>query len=392
MAKLQKCHLIETTFSESLQIDRENAVIHGVKILGKRSKNNREYTDAAMDQAAGLYEDIRVNVDHPHRRGDDGKLTPVISDRSIADGFGVIKGSHHRRGQGVYGDLHYLKSHPLAEMVIERADRMPHTFGLSHNADGEVSHRNGTMIVEGVERVKSVDLVDQPATNAGLFESFEEVTKVKKTIKEIVKEHGAKANKKSVALLREQMEMDAEVAELPVEVEPEASAEDQVKEAFRAMVIAAFDDTSLDTQATIAKIKEILKAQEKLEGGGGSDDGEDKPNDGEASTPESHKQKPDPATTKLQEQVGRMERREQARDILESHSLTLGDLDADRRKLILAQADEDAMRKLVESWPPVVFAKTGRAMQRPTITSLRENVDSDFHYPKTSEEFAKAIG
>lgn len=384
MAKKQKCHLTETTFSESLQIDRENAVIHGVKILGKRSKNNREYSDVAMDQAAGLYEDIRVNVDHPQRRDRE-------SDRGIAEGFGVIKGSHHRKGRGVYGDLHYLKSHPLAEMILERAERMPHTFGLSHNADGEASHRNGTMIVEGVDRVKSVDLVDQPATNTGLFESFEEVTKVKKTIKEIIKEHGAKANKKTIALLREMTEMDAEAAELPVEVEPEASAEDQVKQAFRAMVVAAFDDTSLDTQATIAKIKEILKAQEKLEGGGGSEGAEEKTEGGEEPIPESHQQKSDPATTKLQEQVGRMERRETARDILESHSLTLGDLDPDRRKLILAQADENGMRKLVESWPPVVFAKTGRGV-RPTIASLREDVDSDFSYPKTSEEFAKAIG
>lgn len=384
MAANQKCNLIETTFSESLQIDREKAVIHGVKILGKRSKNNREYTDVAMDQAAGLYEDIRVNVDHPQRRNKE-------SDRGIAEGFGVIKGPHHRRGQGVYGDLHYLKSHPLAEMVIERAERMPHTFGLSHNADGEVSHRNGTTIVEGVERVKSVDLVDQPATNAGLFESFEEVTKVKKTIKEIVKEHGAKANKKTIALLREMTEMDAEVAELPVEVEPETSAEDQVKQAFRAMVVAAFDDSSLDTQATIAKIKEILKAQEKLEGGGGSEDGEKTPASDSEPAAESHQQKSDPAMTKLQEQVGRMERRETARDILESHSLTLGDLDADRRKLILAQADEDAMRKLVESWPPVVFAKTGQTF-KPTITALREDVDKNFKYPETSEDFAKAIG
>ena len=84
------------------------------------------------------------------------------------------------------------------------------------------------------------------------------------------------------------------------------------------------------------------------------------------------------------------ERRETARDILESHSLTLGDLDADRRKLILAQADEDAMRKLVESWPPVVFAKTGQTF-KPTITALREDVGSESESPLTDEEVLEMI-
>ena len=42
------------------------------------------------------------------------------------------------------------------------------------------------------------------------------------------------------------------------------STDDAIKSAFRAMVIAAFDDEALDSKATIAKIKDILKAQEKV--------------------------------------------------------------------------------------------------------------------------------
>ncbi len=41
--------LLETSIGESaVRVDREAGVIPGVKILGKISKNGREYSDAAM--------------------------------------------------------------------------------------------------------------------------------------------------------------------------------------------------------------------------------------------------------------------------------------------------------------------------------------------------------
>ena len=72
---------------------------------------------------------------------------------------------------GVYGDLHYLKSHPQAELVAEAAERNPNRIGLSHHAEGTVRMDGSRVIFETVERVHSVDLVQTPATNAGLFES-----------------------------------------------------------------------------------------------------------------------------------------------------------------------------------------------------------------------------
>jgi hypothetical protein len=75
------------------------------------------------------------------------------------------------RENAVYGDLHYLKSHPSASLLVEVAQRNPNRLGLSHHAEGTVRMDGGTTIVETVERVHSVDLVQTPATNAGLFES-----------------------------------------------------------------------------------------------------------------------------------------------------------------------------------------------------------------------------
>ncbi|MDB5340771.1 MAG: hypothetical protein JWN70_6390, partial [Planctomycetaceae bacterium] len=80
---------------------------------------------------------------------------------------------------GVYGNLHLIASHPHAAAVMEAAEKFPTMFGLSHNASG-ASHKQGTRtIVESVDKVRSVDLVGNPATNQSLFESEDPVNGMK---------------------------------------------------------------------------------------------------------------------------------------------------------------------------------------------------------------------
>jgi len=158
--------LMEVAFSSSPRVDRDAGVIRGVKILGQESKNGRSYSEAALAQAAELYEGLGVNIDH------DTKRTPA-GDRKLVDGFGYLQ-NVAVGADGVYGDLVYLKSHVLAEQVCEAAERMPRQLGLSHNAEGYVVTRDGKTIVEGISRIRSVDIVRSPATNRGLFESADE--------------------------------------------------------------------------------------------------------------------------------------------------------------------------------------------------------------------------
>ncbi len=152
--------LIEQEQLSPTAIDTEEGVIRGVRILGPSSKNGRRYSPAAIRSAAGMYEGVAVNVDHSRD----------ATDRPVADAFGWLRGVAVREG-AVYGDLHYLKSHPSAPLLVEVAQRNPNRLGLSHHAEGTVRMDGGTTIVETVERVHSVDLVQTPATNAGLFES-----------------------------------------------------------------------------------------------------------------------------------------------------------------------------------------------------------------------------
>lgn len=235
-----------------VQIDREAGVIRNVRILGNRSRNGYRYNDAAMDQARGLYEGMVVNLDHQFAKGD----------RRIADGFGALR-DIHRDGEGIRGDLHYLTKHPLAEAVVERAERFPETFGLSHDAEGQRERIGNETVVTSVDRVRSVDVVSNPATNTSLFESERNV--MHRKLSEIIQ---AGADVAGVSLLEEYAERMPEMAEMPVEMpmaemDAEPSAEQQVSAAFQAILVGIINDESLDMQAKLKKLKEILKAQDQ---------------------------------------------------------------------------------------------------------------------------------
>lgn len=158
-------HLLEVSIpSDAMHVDREKAVISGVRILGPSSLNGRKYTPEAIQKAAALYENRPVNVDHPE---DVNKP----HQRSVRDRFGWLKNVHYHN-DGLEGELHYLKTHPQTEQVLEAADRNPALFGLSHNADGRLVQHGKEYLVEEIVGVRSVDLVADPATTKSLFESY----------------------------------------------------------------------------------------------------------------------------------------------------------------------------------------------------------------------------
>lgn len=142
-------------------IDPEAGIVRGVRILGRNSKNGRRYSDKALESAAKLYVDRRVNVNH---------LREGSGERAFQDLFGEIK-NPVVKGDFVEGDLHFLTTHPLAKSFVEAAKKFPKSFGLSHHAAGDTVRQGKDVIVEDVTAVHSVDLVSDPATNSGLFEA-----------------------------------------------------------------------------------------------------------------------------------------------------------------------------------------------------------------------------
>lgn len=316
----------------SLKVDREAGLLRSVKILGHISANGYEYQPAAIARAARLYDGKVVNFNHPSKPSDP---------RSSYDRFGWLSGIQVKE-DGLYGDLHYLKSHPFAAPVLEAAERNPALFGMSHVAHGDKRQRGSRVVVEDIESVSSVDLVSDPATVKGLFESYSMSQKT--TVREVLKHYlgsGGGVHSRQIeafTLLEQDMPMGAEMAA------PEAGMDStaQAHEAFKAMVIAVLDDTALDMKGMLSKIKEILKAKEKLMGGGESSS-ETPEEGGEMPAEESKKVKP--TETQLQERVTRMERRDAVRLLCDADQFIPSPV---QMKALAALTEEADVKALIE--------------------------------------------
>lgn len=148
-----------------LVVDREAGIIKNVKIIGFVSDNKRKYSPKSLKAAIPLYEGIKVNINHPAKPNDP---------RKAEDRFGKFVNVRFVEGEGLYGDLLYLKSHDMANSVCEAAERqeLNDAFGMSHNAQGKGSvGKDGFFNVEEITEVRHVDLVADPATTKSLSES-----------------------------------------------------------------------------------------------------------------------------------------------------------------------------------------------------------------------------
>jgi len=146
-----------------MRVERAAGVIRGVKILGMHSRNGRTYLPEALAEAARLYEDAKVNVNHPTG----GPAGP----RDYRDRIGVIRSVTVRGGEGLFADFHFNPKHALAEQLAWDAEHAPQNVGFSHNVQARTARRGDRVVVEAITRVQSVDLVADPATTRGLFES-----------------------------------------------------------------------------------------------------------------------------------------------------------------------------------------------------------------------------
>jgi hypothetical protein len=152
------------------RVDRDRGVIYGVKVVGRRSPNTHgvrgangtEYTIEALRGELRLVEGFKVNIDHParHQSG---------AERSAQDRVGKLVNAR-LRPDGIYADLHLLKSHPMTPRVIEAAETSPDLFALSHNATGEGEVREGKYTITAITSLVSVDLVADGGSNRSLFE------------------------------------------------------------------------------------------------------------------------------------------------------------------------------------------------------------------------------
>ena len=147
------------------RVDRENSIIRNVKVLGLESRNGRIYLPEGVKAAVPLYEGARVNVSHPPKNNPNAP-------REYGDRIGALENVTFNNG--LFADFKINPEHALAKQLLWDAENAPHNVGLSHHAEGRVAKQkvNGKIVIEAILSVTSVDLVADPATTSGLFESL----------------------------------------------------------------------------------------------------------------------------------------------------------------------------------------------------------------------------
>lgn len=133
-----------------------DGLIHNVVVLKGRSANGRVYPPETLRSAVALFEGARVFANHNS------------GSRDVRDLVGMLRDVRFD-AEAVRADLEVFEG--LAPWLLEIAERAPDALGLSINASGRVSHRDGADVVEQITRVRSVDVVAEPAAVSGLFEA-----------------------------------------------------------------------------------------------------------------------------------------------------------------------------------------------------------------------------
>lgn len=140
-------------------VDRNKCIVYGVKVLGFNSMNGRIYDPKAIRDAVPLYENAPVNKDHKTE-------APLFSDR-----LGWLQNVRFT-SEGLYADFRYNPHADGIESFLWFAENNGlGDVGFSHLVSGKsIPDQDGTERVVRIDRVRSVDLVANPATTTTIFE------------------------------------------------------------------------------------------------------------------------------------------------------------------------------------------------------------------------------
>jgi hypothetical protein len=266
------------------KVDRAAGTIDDVLICGTESANGRDYPVEVFRRDHAVYEGAMVNCDHGRESTVDRRFGWFTGVRPAADG--------RPRGR-----LNCLKSHPMFERVMEAAERNPKLFGFSHVAHCETTRRGGRDVVEAIKAVESIDLVAQPATTNGLFESRGSAVglTVRKLAEALVKHPKVTAKQvRPLKWLGEMEGMDAAATTMDAAPADDADPADGIKGAFLTACMHLCEqglDGEMDAKEALGKLKELFASHAKVKGEKpGEDDEEDE--DEEYETPKESRRRP----------------------------------------------------------------------------------------------------
>jgi len=152
----------KATFFSVLQgrVDRETGIIHGVAVItkGPALGHGMSVDDTTlaqvMEQAKTYSGGLKVKLDHTN------SASEIVG---FLSGFAID-------GSTVRADLHLLRSSPRREYILELAETIPDTFGLSIAFSG-TDEKIGEHWFARCTEIYSADIVSEPAANpSGLFQ------------------------------------------------------------------------------------------------------------------------------------------------------------------------------------------------------------------------------
>ena len=167
----QEMHRFQLSFSIQGAIDREAAVIRGVSVITEGAAKGHTHggkplmidartlaqvRDAASQFVGGLK--VKLNSEQLGHNG--GAIVAALREFRID-------------GRQLRADLHMLKSSPHREWVMEMAETMPDSFGLSIVFSGAKEDAGETSLARCTE-IYNCGIVDEPAANpTGLFSAID---------------------------------------------------------------------------------------------------------------------------------------------------------------------------------------------------------------------------
>jgi hypothetical protein len=159
-------------------------------------------------------------------------------------------------GDQLRADLFLLRNHDATARILEMAELMPDTFGLSISFTGEHEESDNDIVFARCTEIYSADLVDAPAANpTGLFS-----VKVDSEKKAMDEKQIADAIAAALAPVIEEMAaMQAKLAALEVDEEKEMT-EDKSEEMTEDKAMVEHDEEKEDMSAKLAAEVSELKA------------------------------------------------------------------------------------------------------------------------------------
>lgn len=298
--------------------DINKGVIENVKFLGYQSQNGYRYSEKAVDRSMSLLEGKKVYINHSDDRS-------VIT-RRYEDWVGVAEGCHRIPETGGWGKLRLNQKHPLYPMIMEAAEKFPTYFGMSITGNAIMSQDR--KVVEDMEEIFSIDIVTDPATNKGLFESTQRKPAMKSyTFQQVLKE--LEASTPHYSVLENVLKEIPTLGQAVVHLNEQATPEEKVRGTINEIILGHAAKMSDDQFSSLTKALG-RKVEKKTEG----------------KTP---KEGPKDDITLLQERLNQVEKQNQqlaARNML----LEAGVEPTQVRVNAIAAIEESDRQALVESW------------------------------------------